>query len=96
VAIDIEYDEVMPLSQAAGYFPVRPSLRTLWRWHHRGVRGIKLETALVGGRRVTSREAVRQFLGAINAPASRMAAPVSARRQREADAAERELAQEGI
>ncbi len=38
---------------------------TLWRWHARGVRGVKLETVLVGGMRMTSEEALARFCEAV-------------------------------
>src|SRR5262245_65019394 len=49
--------------------PVSPA--TLWRWAHRGVRGVRLETWRLGGRTVTSVEALRRFLVALSNPARR-------------------------
>ncbi len=40
----------------------RPSLSTVWRWVLKGTRGRKLQSTLVGGRRYTQREWVRDFL----------------------------------
>lgn len=37
-------------------------LSTLWRWTRHGVRGVRLETMLVGGLLFTSREAIQRFL----------------------------------
>ena len=42
----------------------RPSLSTLHRWRLRGVRGVKLQTVLVGGRRFVTEDAVREFIAA--------------------------------
>lgn len=39
-----------------------PDISTLVRWALRGVRGRKLQTILVGGRRFTSAEAVARFV----------------------------------
>lgn len=50
----------------------RPHINTIRRWAGRGVRGVRLRTWLVGGRRYTSIQAIAQFiqeLSAITAPA---------------------------
>jgi hypothetical protein len=39
---------------------------TLSLWYRRGVRGVKLETLLIGGRRCTSIEALNRFYQAIS------------------------------
>jgi len=41
-------------------------LSTIHRWRLRGVRGVKLQTWLIGGRRFTSEEALREFIAATN------------------------------
>ena len=38
------------------------SVSTVWRWTMRGLKGIRLETFTVGGRRYTSREAFDRFI----------------------------------
>ena len=43
------------------------TIGTLHRWRKQGVRGVVLETVLVGGRRMTSREAISRFIEAQNA-----------------------------
>ncbi|MGN6547671.1 MAG: DUF1580 domain-containing protein [Aureliella sp.] len=43
---------------------IRPHLTTCLRWSSRGSRGIRLETCILGGRRLTSREAVRRYIDA--------------------------------
>lgn len=40
----------------------RPSAAKCWRWYTLGIAGVKLQTWLVGGSRLTSVEAVRQFI----------------------------------
>lgn len=40
----------------------RPSPAKCWRWHKRGVQGVRLQTWLVGGARLTSMAAVRAFI----------------------------------
>src|SRR5271157_87707 len=39
---------------------------TLGLWHRRGVRGVRLETWMVGGRRCTSIEALNRFYQAVS------------------------------
>ncbi len=38
-----------------------PHVSTIYRWRLRGIRGVKLETFLIGGRRYTSVEAIERF-----------------------------------
>jgi len=40
------------------------TIPTIWRWRQRGIRGVKLETFLIGGRRFTTTEAHRRFVEA--------------------------------
>jgi hypothetical protein len=57
-------EATMPLSEAARRRPVHVS--TLWRWVTRGLRGVRLETTMVGGARVTSLSALERFFIATN------------------------------
>jgi hypothetical protein len=55
----------------SGGHPISPS--TLWRWIHRGCRSadgsrVRLECITVGGRRMTSVEALARFFGRLSAP----------------------------
>ena len=66
MAIDPLSEPTLSLTQAARRLPrlragrpVHPS--TVWRWALTGLRGIRLETVLVGGVRVTSEAALRRF-----------------------------------
>lgn len=60
-------ERLMSLPDACLAFPGRKVSRaTLHRWRAPGVRGICLETVLVGGRRMTSLEAIERFLAAQN------------------------------
>lgn len=72
---------------------------TCWRWAKRGVRGVKLETYNVGGRRWTTEEAFARFVEGTTAAVN--GGPVSdhrTNRQRECAIAraERELAAAGL
>jgi Protein of unknown function (DUF1580) len=56
----------LTLAQAARLLPNHPNPVTLWRWRKKGIRGVKLQTELIGGRRFVYREALEQFIQAIN------------------------------
>ena len=71
--LDLPCEDPLPIrdvpaevQEATGH---RPHIATVWRWVQRGCRGVKLETALVGGRRITSREAIHRFVEATTAAA---------------------------
>src|SRR4051812_27731310 len=75
------------------------NVSTAWRWAQRGVRGVKLETFNIGGRRWTTEEAFSRFVEATSAAASGALEPQSrTNRQRETNIsrAEAELAKAGI
>ena len=83
MAIDISCETLLSLPDAARALPKRPHISTLHRWRLRGVRGVKLETCLIGGRRYTSREAVERFSTATTAAANGEPLPVRTPRQRQ-------------
>jgi hypothetical protein len=58
--------DLKPVSELAKQLPVPPSSATLWRWHAIGIRGVKLDTVRIGGRRYTSHEAFNDFVRATN------------------------------
>lgn len=67
MTIDIETERTISLTEAAKSLPGRPHVSTLWRWVREGRRGVRLETVAVGGRRFTSREALRRFVDRVSA-----------------------------
>ena len=69
--IDVTLEQPISFNQAAKFLPDgrRPGFSTFWRWSQRGVRGVKLETILVGGRRCTTAQAVQRFFGRVTAAA---------------------------
>ena len=81
--------EYLTLAQAAKTLPGRPHLSTL---------GIKLKTALVGGRRFTTAEWIDEFIQATTAAASGDTPNVRTARRRERDiaTAEADLTAQGI
>ena len=91
-------ESLMTLAAAARTLPGRTGrglhAATVWRWSLRGVRGVCLETVMIGGIRYTSREALERFIAATTS-AAKGATPIfrtSAQRLRAIEAAERELA----
>ncbi|MCA3006077.1 MAG: DUF1580 domain-containing protein [Planctomycetaceae bacterium] len=66
------HERLMPLAAAAKLVPSRSGgtvhFSTLCRWAHEGVRSVRLESALVGGIRMTSVEALQRFLTRLNQP----------------------------
>jgi hypothetical protein len=68
----IEQEDVIGLQDVPELLPeAAPGKRvhrvTVHRWVTKGVRGVRLETTRIGGRRRTSRQAVRRFLDRLNA-----------------------------
>lgn len=98
MAIDINSESLLTFSVAARSLPGQPHVSTIHRWRLRGVRGIKLETALIGGIRYTSREALQRFSMRLTAAADGTAPTIRTPRQREAAIRrdEQELADAGI
>ncbi|NLY00954.1 MAG: DUF1580 domain-containing protein [Rhodopirellula sp.] len=62
MCIDIDRERLLTLSAAAVSLPHRPHSSTVSRWVQTGCRGIRLESVLLGGRRYTSKEALRRFI----------------------------------
>lgn len=89
--------DYLTITQASHLLPGRPHVSTLHRWRLRGVRGVRLQTCLVGGRRYTTREWLVEFINATSG-----ASPLSAegakndRREAAIRAAEKELDDAGI
>jgi len=68
-------DKPISLAKAARLLPNRPNPSTLWRWRTKGVRGVKLETKLIGGRRFVYPAALNRFIEAVTAAASKADQP---------------------
>lgn len=99
MSIDVESETLIEFQLAAGAFPGErcPAIATLHRWRQKGVRGVKLETVLIGGIRYTSREAISRFIAAQNADDA-PAAPVitASQRRKQSEAARIELEKMGV
>ncbi|MCA9265238.1 MAG: DUF1580 domain-containing protein [Planctomycetales bacterium] len=89
--IDPTTENLISIGRASRTPPLDQHVSTTWRWALHGLRGHKLETIMVGGRRKTSVEAISRFLVRINGDT---APPAAASRAHEA--AEREADALGI
>jgi hypothetical protein len=76
---------------------IRVHLSTVIRWVRRGCRGVRLEAVRVGGRWVTSREALDRFVERLNQP-SGSSPPIRTThvRTRQLEKAERAAAEAGF
>lgn len=88
--------DAFPINEVPRHLPRRSGKRvhisTIWRWIQRGVRGVKLESLNIGGRRYVPREALEHFLEALNRPHLATAEhQPPAYRRREAERAAREV-----
>ncbi len=94
---DVHGESLISIVEATRLIPGRPHLATVYRWFNKGVRGgIKLETALVGGRRFTSREAVQRFVDRLSGPrGDAVQARTTKQRERATKAANDELSRAG-
>lgn len=58
-------ETICGISEVPKLIPGRPPAATVWRWTKRGIRGTLLETDSIGGRVLTSHEAVHRFLAPV-------------------------------
>jgi hypothetical protein len=98
MSINVETEDLIPFSEARTAFPggKRLSLATLHRWRLSGVRGVRLETCVVGGLRYVSRESIGRFLAAQNRDEQPTPAFTPAQRRVQAETANRLLQEAGI
>ena len=96
-------DDSVPISEVPRHIPGRrkPHKSTIHRWWTRGVKGVKLKTFMVAGRRHTRLAWLEEFLQTLNEAAggdrldTLHSARVQARREQEIADAERQLAEAG-
>ena len=97
--IDISRESLLTFAEAAASLPNTPNVSTIHRWRLRGVRGVKLESTLIGGVRYTSHEALQRFCDRTTAIADGTAQPearTSLQRERAISRAQAELEAAGI
>ena len=66
--IDLLTESRISISELAQMLGV--TTPTVWRWRKFGVRGVRLETFMLGGRRYTTRESHRRFVERTTAAAN--------------------------
>ena len=81
--IDPKNEVLIDFAEAAKNLPRKPSgkavhVRTVARWALYGIRGIRLDSLCIGGRRVTSKEACHRFFEALTESANQAMNPKSA------------------
>ena len=60
------FADAIPLTKVPDFIPGRPNISTCWRWASKGVRGVKLATIIIGGRRYVTLAALEDFLESLN------------------------------
>jgi hypothetical protein len=85
--IDLKHDELLSLAKAREWIGDRtgslPSRMSIYTWIHKGIKGVKLEAAKIGGKIYTSVEALERFANRDNESPAPAVLPLSKRRQRE-------------
>lgn len=71
MAVSNQAETYLTLKEAMEQMPGGCSLSTIWRYVLYGVRGVKLETIVRGGRRFTTRAAIDAFVEASTATAKK-------------------------
>jgi hypothetical protein len=102
--INLASEKPISLTEAAKLMPAarngkRCHPSTIFRWAMKGVRGVRLEVLRLGGRLITSREALQRFAEALSADleqAPRPAPRSPAKRRRASERAAAELEKIGI
>jgi hypothetical protein len=75
-SLAVALQDALSFAQAADFVPGRPHVATVWRWATHGVRGIRLQSWSIGGRRFTTTAALEEFLRALNSPERSAPAPI--------------------
>ncbi len=97
MSIDPDTETIITLGEACRLVPPRGiSTACMARWIVTGVRGAVLETIRIGGRRLTSREALGRFFAAQNRDQTPVAVISPKQRRRQAETADRQLQEAGI
>jgi hypothetical protein len=90
-------EDLLPFAAAIRSLPGRPHLSSGYRFiSQRGCRGVRLESIVVGGRRFTSRQALRRFVEATTAAADRSQPLTAAATQQDAKQVESDLDAAGL
>lgn len=98
MSIDFDSENLITLAEACRRVPPDGvSTATMARWIQRGIRGVKLQTIVIGGRRLTSIESLSRFFAAQNVGDTPAPPMISAsQRRRLSEAARLALQEAGI
>ena len=98
MSINVEAEDLIPFSEARTAIPggKRLSLATLHRWRLSGVRGVRLETCVVGGLRYCSQQSISRFIAAQNRDELPPPAITAKQRRTQAESAMKVLEAAGI
>lgn len=97
MSIDPDTETIITLGEACRLVPPRGiSTACMAPWIVTGVRGAVLETIRIGGRRLTSREALSRFFAAQNATGTPVPQFTATQRQRMANTANRACEAAGL
>lgn len=66
----VELDKLVGMNEVAKYLPTPKHINTVWHWVYHGVRGYKLPTRLVGGRRYTTPREIQEYLAQLTRAAN--------------------------
>ena len=91
-------EKYLTFKQVTRALPGRVHLSTLHRRRLRGVHGVKLATVKIGVRRMVAADDLQRFIEAVTFAADGLPQPIRTARQRQRaiEAAEKELAREGV
>lgn len=84
-------EKLIPIRQLPRHIPGRPHLSTIFRWLSRGVRGIRLASVRVGGRRFVSPAQIENFIAAVTSAGAESSPSRDTARVAEIDRADRSL-----
>ena len=95
--MDTDFEDLIPLQAVCRLIPGGVHISSIHRWRLRGVRGVRLQTVLLGGRRFVSKAALEDFFAQVSAAADGRPVPARTPRQREREIAKAidELKREG-
>ena len=90
--------DFIPIELVAKALQINVHVSTVHRWGSRGVRGVKLRTIRIGGKRYVTRAALDEFAAGVTAAVDgeRHIAPTTKTRCQGIAAAERQLDRRGV
>ena len=81
-----DYRDLVPMRQAREELPGKPSYSTMMRWIKYGVKGVHLQSVMIGGRRDFDRDRhLAEFIAQTTAAADGEPMPIRSPRKRDRD-----------